>query len=245
MLRRGLGGYRLADRIADTSTSTISSIAVGEVRIAGTIEAAEVMLVSALQSVRCVYYRSTIDEDAEDVSESELFEERSVGFRVRDASGSVRVFPRGARFDAPLRFDEKSDTNGDEPAGLDLRSGSAIDVAEPDREALIAELLRRPSRRRPRPRPASAPSRSARPPPLPRGAPRAGRRSHDRRSRPPVRRAAGSARLRTSERDPTCRSPIRRSPPTSRRRAPRARSWTTRSTRGAMPPSQASGSAAR
>ena len=146
MLRRGLGGYRTADRIADTSTSTISSIAVGEVRVAGTIEAAEVMLVSALQSVRCVYYHATIDEDREDLSEPDLDEERSVGFRVRDASGTVRVFPRGARFDAPLRFDEKSDSNGDEPGGLDLRVGSAIDVAEPDREAMIAELLRMPTK---------------------------------------------------------------------------------------------------
>ena len=145
LFRRGLGGYRTADRIADTGTSTISSIAVGEVRIAGTIEPAEVLLVSALQSVRCVYFRSTIEEGRDDGSDGDVVEERSIGFRVRDASGSVRVFPRGARFDAPVRFDASTDLTGDEPSGLDLRIGSATDVAERDREALIAELLRMPT----------------------------------------------------------------------------------------------------
>jgi len=42
MLRRGLVGYRTADRIADTGTSSVSSLAAGEVRIAdsGTVEPA-------------------------------------------------------------------------------------------------------------------------------------------------------------------------------------------------------------
>lgn len=145
LLRRGLTGYRTADRIADTGTSTISSIAAGEVRISGVVEPAEVVLVSALQSIRCVYYRSSIDEDRDDAPGADFLEERSVGFRVRDASGSIRVFPRGARFDAPLRFEGRTGMGGDEPHGLDLRMGSAIDVAEPDREALVAELLRTPS----------------------------------------------------------------------------------------------------
>jgi hypothetical protein len=145
LFRRGLGGYRTADRIADTSTSTISSIAVGEVRIAGTIEPAEVLLVSALQSVRCVYFRSTIDESREDEWDGDVVEELSVGFRVRDGSGSVRVFPRGARFDAPLRFEGSTDLTGDEPSGLELRRGGATEVAEQDRDAMIAELLRMPT----------------------------------------------------------------------------------------------------
>jgi hypothetical protein len=145
LLRRGLTGYRTADRIADTGTSTISSVAAGEVRISGVVEPAEVVLVSALQSVRCVYYRSSIDEDRDDAAGADFLEERSVGFRVRDDSGSIRVFPRGARFDAPLRFEGRTGMGGDEPHGLDLRTGSAIDVAEPDREALVAELLRTPA----------------------------------------------------------------------------------------------------
>jgi hypothetical protein len=145
LLRRGLTGYRTADRIADTGTSTISSIAAGEVRISGIVEPAEVVLVSALQSVRCVYYRASIDEEQDDASRPDFLEERAVGFRVRDASGSIRVFPRGARFDAPLRFEGRTGMSGDEPSGLDLRLGSAIEVGEPDREALVAELLRTPS----------------------------------------------------------------------------------------------------
>lgn len=104
LLRRGLVGYGTADRIADTGTSTISALAAGEVRISGIVEPAEVVLISALQSVRCVYFRASIDEDDDGQSGPAFFEERSVGFRVRDSSGSVRVFPRGARFDAPLRF---------------------------------------------------------------------------------------------------------------------------------------------
>ena len=145
LLRRGLVGYRTADWIADTGTSTISSVAVGEVRVSGIVEPAEVVLISALQSVQCVYFRASIDEDDDGDSGLAFFEERSIGFRVRDASGSIRVFPRGARFDAPMRFEASTDLSGDEPAALDLRVGSAIAVGEPDREALIAELLRMPS----------------------------------------------------------------------------------------------------
>lgn len=115
--------------------------------MSGVVEAAEVVLVSALQSVRCVYYRSTIDRDGEGESGQDFIEERSVGFRVRDASGSIRIFPRGARVDAPVRFDARTDLSGDEPSGLDLRVGSAIDIGEPDREALVEALLRTPSLR--------------------------------------------------------------------------------------------------
>ena len=53
-------------------------------------------------------------------------EERAVGFRVRDATGDIRVFPRGARWDAPVDLDEATGLMGDEPAGLRLRTGAAI-----------------------------------------------------------------------------------------------------------------------
>ena len=145
LLRRGLIGYRTADRFADTGTSTISSVAAGEVRLSGIVEAAEVVLISALQSVRCVYYHASVEQDGDGEVGHDFLEERSVGFRVRDASGSIRVFPRGARFDAPTRFDAKTDLSGDAPSGLDERIGSAIEVGEPDREALVADLLRTPS----------------------------------------------------------------------------------------------------
>lgn len=143
LLVRGMGGYRTATRIGDTSTSRIATLAAGEVRVAGTIEPAEVVLISPLQSARCVYYRTTIDE-SDDTADwrGGTTEERAVGFRIRDGSGAVRVFPNGARFDAPTVFDDRTDSLGAEPPGLQVRTGGAFAAAEPDREALIADLLR-------------------------------------------------------------------------------------------------------
>src|SRR4029078_33588 len=142
LLVRGVGGSRTAARIGDTGTSTIASLAAGEVRVSGVIEAAEVTLVSPLQSRPCVYYRSSVSGEDDDRDPlSGFHEERAVGFRVRDASGDLRVFPREARWDAPVAFDERTDTLGDEPSGLDLRDGSAFAPAEVDRAAAIAALL--------------------------------------------------------------------------------------------------------
>lgn len=145
LLARGLRGYRTATDLADTATSPIATMAAGEVRLAGTIEPAEVVLVSPLQSRTCVYYRSTI-QHADDGplfgAGGGLDEERAVGFRVRDASGSVRVFPRGARWDAPRRFDDRDGTFGDRPPGLLLRTGGAVTQGDPDVQTRIADLLR-------------------------------------------------------------------------------------------------------
>jgi hypothetical protein len=142
LLARGLIDYQSAIRVGDTSTSTISSLAAGEVRISGVVEAAEMTLVSLLQSAPCVYYRATIGRGGE-VSPLEpgFVEERSCGFRVRDSTGSIRVFPRGARVDAPVRFDEETGAMGDEPPGLAIRTGGATRISEPDRATAIAELL--------------------------------------------------------------------------------------------------------
>ena len=143
LLVRGMGGYRTASRIADTSTSRIGSIAAGEVRLAGVIEPAELILVSLLQSVPCVYYRSTVDDTDDDLTRGDGHtEERAVGFRLRDTTGTLRIFPRGARIDAPVRFDERTGTLGDEPPGLSMRTGGSVRVGEPDRDAAIADLLR-------------------------------------------------------------------------------------------------------
>ena len=143
LLVRGMRGYRTAARIGDTGTSRIATLAAGEVRVSGRIESAEVMLVSPLQSAPCVYYRSTIESGGDDDigDPDDVVEERAVGFRVVDDSGDVRVFPRGARWDAPVRFDDRTGTFGEEPAGLSMRSGSAVAPAEVDREAAIAALL--------------------------------------------------------------------------------------------------------
>ena len=141
LLARGMDGYRTATRIGDTGTSRIASLAAGEVRVTGVIESAEVMLVSPLQSAPCVYYRSSIEFGDDDAGVDDVLEERAVGFRVIDETGDVRVFPRGARWDAPVRFDDETGMFGEQPAGLSMRTGSAIGPAELDREAAIAALL--------------------------------------------------------------------------------------------------------
>jgi hypothetical protein len=142
LLTRGLGGYRSLVRVADTSTSTIGSLAAGEVRVSGVVEPAELTLVSLLQSAPCVYYRSTIGDGGDPkTADSGYTEERSIGFRVRDATGSLRVFPRGARFDAPVRFQGETGLMGDEPAGLDIRQEGSTRPTETDRAAAVMALL--------------------------------------------------------------------------------------------------------
>lgn len=140
LLVRGFGGYRSAAQISDTSPSRIASVAVGEVLVSGVVEAAELTLVSPLQSEPCVYYRARIDESGDDDSSTAFGEETAVGFRLRDESGDLRVFPRGARFDVPARFDERSGALGETPPGLRIRSGAVFGPGE-DREAQIAALL--------------------------------------------------------------------------------------------------------
>ena len=133
LLARGMAGQRRAARIGDTASSTISAIAVGEVRVSGVVEPAELTLTSPLQSRTCVYYRAKVKESKGDSERTLLDEERAVGFRLRDASGNVRVFPRGAHFLVPDSFKEGTGLMGDEPPGLHLRDGSAFDVGLVDR----------------------------------------------------------------------------------------------------------------
>jgi hypothetical protein len=141
LLVRGFGAYRAAATITDTSPSRIASIAVGEVLVSGVVEPAELMLVSPLQSAPCVYYRSRISETSGDDSSEVFRDEAAVGFRLRDDSGDLRVFPRGARFDVPARFEERTGSLGETPPGLNLRTGSTYGAGN-DAAAQIAELLR-------------------------------------------------------------------------------------------------------
>ncbi len=141
LLARGMAGYQNASRIADTSTSRIGGIALGEVRVTGSVEPAELTLVSPLQSATCVYYRAKVDEQDGRSSRTVMAEERAVGFRVRDATGTVRIFPRGAHFDVPATFHDRTGLAGDEPTGLEPRIGSAIGQAQPSRADQIAALL--------------------------------------------------------------------------------------------------------
>lgn len=141
LLARGFGAYRMAARLGDTSASRIASAAVGEMLVTGTVEPAELTLVSPLQSEPCVFYRSRIDDSDGDVSTTAFRDERAVGFRVRDETGELRVFPRGARFDVPSRFEGRTGSLGEAPLGLRLRSGGAFAPGPLDREAQIAALL--------------------------------------------------------------------------------------------------------
>lgn len=146
LLARGMQGYATATQIGDTATSRIAAIAAGEVQVSGVIEPAELTLISALQSAPCVYYRSTIGPAGEYPDAMEAFEEeRAVGFRLRDPSGAIRVFPRDARWDAPTRYDDSTGLMGDERPGLARRTGPAISTADLDRAAAIAALTTMPA----------------------------------------------------------------------------------------------------
>ena len=96
LLARGLAGYRSVVRVGDVSTSSIASLAAGEVRVSGIIEPAEMTLVSLLQSVPCVYYKATIGNGGDRrTADSGYTEERSIGFRIRDETGSAAGLPAG------------------------------------------------------------------------------------------------------------------------------------------------------
>jgi hypothetical protein len=142
LLGRGMRGHGVATRIADTSTSSIATISAGEVRVSGIVEPAERTLVSPLQSVPCVYYRAVIDDGDGIRGDGDLVEERAIGFRVRDDSGTLRVFPHDARIDAPERWNDRAGASGEAPVGLELRRGAAYRSAEPDTATQIADLLR-------------------------------------------------------------------------------------------------------
>ena len=139
---RGLVAYRRAQRIAGIASSPIGSIAAGEDRVSGTVEPDALTLVSPLQSATCVYFRARIEESSGRDSRTVFADERAVGFRIRDASGSIRVFPRGAGWQVPVDFDDHTGFSGDEPAGLLLNAGPTVAGApEDDRAAQVAALL--------------------------------------------------------------------------------------------------------
>jgi hypothetical protein len=146
-LWRGFAGYRAATLVGDTASSRIATLAAGEVRVSGTIQPAELTLVSPIQSTACVWYRARVRTTGRN-ARTVLDEERGTGFRLRDASGTIRVFPAGARIDAPLRFKGRTGLLGEAPIGLNLRAGSTFGPGEDatgqstiDRDAAIAALL--------------------------------------------------------------------------------------------------------
>ncbi len=128
VLWRGFLAHGVALRVADTATSRIATLAAGEVRVSGVIEPAEVTLMSPLQSIECVWYRSRVST-GDDNDVGVFSDERGVGFRVRDASGAIRVFPRDATIDVAERLDEQTGLFGDEPIGLRRRSDVLISAS--------------------------------------------------------------------------------------------------------------------
>ena len=89
----------------------------------------------------CVYYRARIRAGSGSDAQTLLDEERAVGFRLRDATGTIRVFPRDARWDAPLRLDAEDGWDGNPPPGLRLNEGPAHRPVAEDRDAQVAALL--------------------------------------------------------------------------------------------------------
>ena len=195
LLVRGFGAAIASGRarIADTSTSAIASLAAGEVRVSGVIEPAELTLVSLLQSgrasttARAWRRRRAVDADSAAVGASS----RSAPWASACATrpGDIRVFPRGARIEAPVRWE---DSTGDarrraaRPGAGGPRSpfGDGRHRPRPGGRRAAAPSMTRPGpgptargRRRPGDRGRAD---------LSRGPPRARRRGHDRRPRPPL-----------------------------------------------------------
>jgi hypothetical protein len=140
LLVQGLAAYREGARVADIAGSRIDSLAAGEIRLTGTVVEAGVALVSPIQSARCVYYRASIEDRSGNNRTTVMSEERAVGFFIDDGNGRIRVFPRGARWRVPWRYEESA-ARGELPAEAQLNRGSGVAPAPLDREAQIASLL--------------------------------------------------------------------------------------------------------
>lgn len=140
LLSRGLSAYRHAAHVGGVATSRLDALAAGEVRVTGIVEPLALTLVSPLQSASCVWYRSSLTRSG-DTDGAVMREERAVEFRLRDERGSVRVVPRGARWEVDAVFDESTDMSGDAPPGLLRNHGPTSRTPETfDRDRAIAEL---------------------------------------------------------------------------------------------------------
>lgn len=141
---RGLLAYRSASRVSSIASSPIVGMAAGEVRITGTVEAGSTTLISPLQSAPCVYFRARVlsQGDRGGAAVGTYFsDERAVQFSVRDGTGVVRVFPRGARWELVARLDEHTGLAGEPPPGLLINTSGSMVATPRDREAQVAALL--------------------------------------------------------------------------------------------------------
>ena len=127
LLVRGLVAWRDIEAVDDIGTSSVSSLAAGEARLAGTIQPLALTLRSPLQSVECLYYRSRVRQDEGRNERRTIFSaERAVGFTLTDGSGTIKVLPRGATWRVPLAWQENSSMLGDDPIGLDIGAGATM-----------------------------------------------------------------------------------------------------------------------
>lgn len=149
LFARGLVAYRRDRLVSSVATSTIAGIAAGEVRITGKVVVDGSALVSPIQSKPCVWFRSKIEDTSENGGVL-LNEERARPFFVDDGEARIRVVPRGARWEVGIDFDESTSFMGDEPVGLERRTGPAHTIITPDdpdamsgsqREVAIKSLL--------------------------------------------------------------------------------------------------------
>ena len=105
LLVRGLLAWRDIEAVDDIGTSSVSSLAAGEARLAGTIQPLALTLRSPLQSMECLYYRSRVRQDEGRNERRTIFSaERAVGFTLTDGSGTIKVLPRGATWRVPPRL---------------------------------------------------------------------------------------------------------------------------------------------
>lgn len=124
LFARGLVAYRRDRLIESVATSSLDSIAAGEVRVTGVVEPIDQTLISPLQSRPCVWYRARIDQTG-DNARVLMKEEKAQEFRLRNETGAIRVVPRGARWEIGAVYDESTSLTGAEPPGLRRRTGSA------------------------------------------------------------------------------------------------------------------------
>ena len=197
-LVRGMGGYRTASRIADTSTSTIEL----DRRRRGPPHRGHragrdgARVAPPERAVRLLP-RDDRDDDGDDLPATPRSERSGSGSATRRQRPGLPARRRGST--RPSGSTRRPASLGDEPPGLVAADRASVQVGEPDRRG-------RHRRAAARPRPAepagsggcAAAMRPSRRAPLPRGPPGAGRRHHDRRAGPAVRRPAPTRPARTS-----------------------------------------------
>ena len=147
---RGFVAYRRSVACRRPSAlSSVAELAVGEVRLTGTIEPLAPTLVSPLQSKPAVWYRASIMDGGRDGT-AVLREERAVAFSLRDETGTVQVVPREANWVVPAAFSASTGRDAAEPAGLQRRDDSAepaVVMAAMTDAAVRGRRRRRDSRR--------------------------------------------------------------------------------------------------